>query len=272
MLFAIILPQSCFGLLRTSAEGMLSRHLLRIAALRRCAPLSSGLPQAVGELDSYCEDIVRWLKSHSRPFGSTACVATTSRIPLVSRSQSTEAARFYGAESSSSSFPPPFLQKSRTTSSAVKPQAVPAAPPTDQEVDERPLTRQEKAELAAHPSDSFHSLKGFVEHDLYKALVEKPFKFEKMSTVQEAVLGLLPELASPTARGAEKQELPEGILTVKEDGTPRRGYREMSTDLLVKAKTGTGKTLAFLIPALEARVQDLIAEQRRIKTAQPESV
>lgn len=131
------------------------------------------------------------------------------------------------------------------------------------------MTRQEKAELAAHPSDSFHSLKGYVEYDIYKALVEKPFNFEKMSTVQEAVLGLLPELVAPSARGAEKAEIPEDTVTVNEDGSPRRGYREMSTDLLVKAKTGTGKTLAFLIPALEARVQDLVQEHKRYKAANP---
>ncbi len=55
-----------------------------------------------------------------------------------------------------------------------------------------------------------------------------------MSSVQAAVLPLLPELARPH----NEDEL---------DGPPR--------DLLVKAKTGTGKTLAFLVPAIEARVK-----------------
>jgi ATP-dependent RNA helicase MSS116 len=56
-----------------------------------------------------------------------------------------------------------------------------------------------------------------------------------MTPVQAEVLGLLPKLSDPYD--------PEAA---KEDG-PR--------DLLVKAKTGTGKTLAFLVPAIEARIK-----------------
>jgi ATP-dependent RNA helicase MSS116, mitochondrial len=55
-----------------------------------------------------------------------------------------------------------------------------------------------------------------------------------MSSVQAAVLPLLPELARPF-----NEDDPHG--------SPR--------DLLVKAKTGTGKTLAFLVPAIEARIK-----------------
>jgi ATP-dependent RNA helicase MSS116 len=55
-----------------------------------------------------------------------------------------------------------------------------------------------------------------------------------MSPVQAAVLPLLPELARP-------YDEDEPV------GSPR--------DLLVKAKTGTGKTLAFLVPAIEARIK-----------------
>jgi len=55
-----------------------------------------------------------------------------------------------------------------------------------------------------------------------------------MSPVQAAVLPLLPELARPHGKD-------------ESDGPPR--------DLLVKAKTGTGKTLAFLVPAIEARIK-----------------
>ena len=55
-----------------------------------------------------------------------------------------------------------------------------------------------------------------------------------MTSVQAAVLPLLPELARPYHRD--------------EQHGPAR-------DLLVKAKTGTGKTLAFLVPAIEARIK-----------------
>lgn len=84
-----------------------------------------------------------------------------------------------------------------------------------------------------------------------------------MSVVQERVLGLLPELAAPSARGAPKAE-------VKEDtDVSARGQRAIATDLLVKAKTGTGKTVAFLVPALEARHRDLKEEARRYAEENP---
>ena len=38
-----------------------------------------------------------------------------------------------------------------------------------------------------------------------------------------------------------------------------RGENPESTDLLVKDRTGTGKTLAFLVPAIEARLNQLAA-------------
>jgi ATP-dependent RNA helicase MSS116 len=65
--------------------------------------------------------------------------------------------------------------------------------------------------------------------------VDKPFGYTTMSPVQDAVLSLLPGVA-------------EGP----------------GTDLLVKAKTGTGKTLAFLIPAIQTRFNDLEAHSERL--------
>ena len=55
-----------------------------------------------------------------------------------------------------------------------------------------------------------------------------------MSPVQAAVLPLLPGLSQPYDPNTDQ---------------PR--------DLLVRAKTGTGKTLGFLIPAVEARIRAL---------------
>jgi ATP-dependent RNA helicase MSS116 len=60
-----------------------------------------------------------------------------------------------------------------------------------------------------------------------------------MSPVQAEVLPLLPELADPYDKDSP------------EDSPPR--------DLLVKAKTGTGKTLAFLVPAIESRLKAIVA-------------
>lgn len=85
-----------------------------------------------------------------------------------------------------------------------------------------------------NPLPDFSTLRTKVNPDTLRAITDKPFNHTKMSTVQAAVLPLLPELARPYD---EHQS----------DGPPR--------DLLVKAKTGTGKTLAFLVPAIEARIK-----------------
>ena len=82
---------------------------------------------------------------------------------------------------------------------------------------------------------TFQSLKGSISYPTLKAITVKPFQLTHMSPVQAQVLPLLPQLAEaydPTSSGARP---------------PR--------DLLVKAKTGTGKTLAFLVPAIESRLK-----------------
>ncbi|KAJ3823835.1 P-loop containing nucleoside triphosphate hydrolase protein [Lentinula raphanica] len=81
---------------------------------------------------------------------------------------------------------------------------------------------------------SFETLKDVISPKTYKALVGEPMKLKFMTHVQTEVLSHLPELVKP-----HNPESP----TVR--------------DLLVRAKTGTGKTLAFLIPAIEARERAL---------------
>lgn len=109
------------------------------------------------------------------------------------------------------------------------------------------------AQAPESTTDKFTNLKGKINYDVYKALTQRPFNFEKMSSVQEAVLNLLPGLAQTTAavEGSESNAVNE------------------RADLLVKAKTGTGKTVAFLVPALEARFNDIKDEQERFKAANP---
>lgn len=80
---------------------------------------------------------------------------------------------------------------------------------------------------------AFSTIRTKVNPDTLRAITKKPFSHVHMSPVQAAVLPLLPELARP--------------YNGESDGPPR--------DLLVKAKTGTGKTLAFLVPAIEARIR-----------------
>ena len=85
-----------------------------------------------------------------------------------------------------------------------------------------------------NPSLAFSTLRMKVSSDTLRAVTDKPFNHVRMSPVQAAVLPLLPELARPY-----DEDEPHG--------PPR--------DILVKAKTGTGKTLAFLVPAIEARIK-----------------
>lgn len=93
----------------------------------------------------------------------------------------------------------------------------------------------EASELStAESQPPFTTLRTKLAPDTLRAITDKPFNHVHMSSVQAAVLPLLPELARPYD---EDEPL----------GSPR--------DLLVKAKTGTGKTLAFLVPAIEARIK-----------------
>ncbi|KAG0707988.1 P-loop containing nucleoside triphosphate hydrolase protein [Suillus ampliporus] len=86
----------------------------------------------------------------------------------------------------------------------------------------------------------WQSIEGMISNPTLRAVIDKPYQFKTMTPVQAEVVKLLPELAKPL------------------DSTSN----EVSThprDLLVKAKTGTGKTFAFLIPAIEARVNAIDA-------------
>lgn len=93
----------------------------------------------------------------------------------------------------------------------------------------------------------FSDLKGRVSDDILKAVTVRPFAFTHMTSVQEAVLPLLPGLAEPHQAEAEDGE------------RKNKNVR----DLLVRAKTGTGKTLAFLVPAMQARLNAIEAHGKQ---------
>ena len=99
---------------------------------------------------------------------------------------------------------------------------------------------QKDAEVNKLPK--FETLKGRISYDTLKAITVRPHKLTHMSAVQAEVLPLLPQIAEPYSADP-----------------PADGSQRPPRDLLVKARTGTGKTLAFLVPAIEARLQAIEA-------------
>ena len=82
---------------------------------------------------------------------------------------------------------------------------------------------------------SFETLRGVISDNTLRAI-----KHTHMSPVQAQIFPLLPDLVLPYDPAA-----PRSVNQPK--------------DLLVKAKTGTGKTMGFLIPAIEARCKAIEA-------------
>jgi ATP-dependent RNA helicase MSS116, mitochondrial len=92
----------------------------------------------------------------------------------------------------------------------------------------------------------YSSLKGTIDYDTWKALTVKPYKYTEMTAVQAAVFEHLPGLVQP-----------------HDPSLPRDGSQP-PRDLLVKAKTGTGKTAAFVVPAIEHRLNSIKAHCRQV--------
>jgi ATP-dependent RNA helicase MSS116, mitochondrial len=87
---------------------------------------------------------------------------------------------------------------------------------------------------------TFESMEGVVSKETLRALTKSPYKFTHMTPVQAAVFDYLPPLSDS-----------------HDSKAPSDGSGPPPPDLLVKAKTGTGKTAAFVIPAIEQRVKAL---------------
>ncbi|KIJ63189.1 hypothetical protein HYDPIDRAFT_168742 [Hydnomerulius pinastri MD-312] len=99
---------------------------------------------------------------------------------------------------------------------------------------------------------AFKSLKGRINYDTLKALTVRPLRLVDMTPVQERVTALLPDLVRPWD--------PEGIVSPKVPNPLPPGWEppiidpNAPRDILVRAQTGTGKTIAFLIPAIQSRL------------------
>lgn len=110
-----------------------------------------------------------------------------------------------------------------------------------QEIPSKP--QAEETRLPHDDQPKFETLENSVSPQTLKALTENPFRLVHMSPVQAAVLPLLPQLIQP--RNPDEDQ-----------AGPR--------DLMVRARTGTGKTLGFLIPAVEARLNALRAHAEQV--------
>jgi ATP-dependent RNA helicase MSS116 len=144
-------------------------------------------------------------------------------VPISIRGYAAAAVRQVETESDdffADSVPP----TARTTESFSP--AVPAAPSAP----------SAPAAPAAPAGVPFTSIKGRIDHDTFKALTFKPFKLTAMSEVQRRVMELMPFLAGGKMRGPAREEAEAEGRSIE----PEEGSRE---DLLVKAKTGTGKTI-----------------------------
>ncbi|KAG9125399.1 hypothetical protein FRC07_007758 [Ceratobasidium sp. 392] len=118
-------------------------------------------------------------------------------------------------------------------------QPPPTSPGSATENVAKNFTRRQSTADESEPESEpipFSAIQKLVTPETYKAITVRPHKLTHMTPVQAAVLPLLPQLA----KHHSEIEQVDGKLP------PR--------DLLVRAKTGTGKTLAFLVPAIEARV------------------
>ncbi|WFC98457.1 RNA helicase [Malassezia yamatoensis] len=92
---------------------------------------------------------------------------------------------------------------------------------------------------------TIEALKGSIKGETYRALTVKPFQFTNLTEVQSRVLALLPDLGQA------------GLVDTALPMSDNEGR-----DLLVKARTGTGKTVAFLVPTIESRRAALDAAKK----------
>ncbi|EMD34793.1 hypothetical protein CERSUDRAFT_116979 [Gelatoporia subvermispora B] len=122
------------------------------------------------------------------------------------------------------------------SSTATAVEEKPEEEPEDQ-LEEKPEVAEENVADSVVEGSPFSSLSKIVSYETIKAITVRPMKLTNMTSVQSAVLPLMPQLTAPYN--------PE----------PEDGSKPLARDLLVKARTGTGKTLAFLVPVIEARLK-----------------
>ncbi|KAK4700708.1 hypothetical protein P7C70_g5535, partial [Phenoliferia sp. Uapishka_3] len=156
---------------------------------------------------------------------------------------STLPTRLNQAQLRSSSFPSTFSQTPISNPRELPTSADAATPTLDKPVSE---------------AKTYLSIQNALHPQVYKAVTDRPFRYSTMTDVQAAVLSELPRLSSSPS------EIPYASLTSID-------AIDQAQDLLVRAKTGTGKTLAFLIPALEGRLRSLESFLTQYRLENPEA-
>ena len=142
--------------------------------------------------------------------------------------------------------PPPHVPRSSTSTSSATSKTFPSDTKTLRKISNPPETQAARnTNLASDSALLFSSLEGKVHRCTLDAITNGPYRYDVMSEVQSKILPGLPQLIGHGNEVEPQKQSP-------------------GTDLLVKAKTGTGKTLAFLVPAIEKRVRDLEAFRRRV--------
>ncbi|KAI3481098.1 hypothetical protein L1887_56672 [Cichorium endivia] len=220
------------ALLRCCAAALLLFHL-RIAEppLSRMPTATMASPLGLARSTSAARSISTLMRRSAIPSIVSPCAAT-----MASASRSAPLAISQCARTAFSSNLSQSIRALSQSSNTAEP-AVAAAKAADVDLSQLPKDAQSSATRTKDAT--FASLRGSIDYSLLKALTVKPFGYETMSAVQQSVLHLLPELASGV--GANATPMPDG----------------QGRDMLVKAKTGTGKTIAFLVPALEARLRSI---------------
>ncbi|KIK99670.1 hypothetical protein PAXRUDRAFT_30376 [Paxillus rubicundulus Ve08.2h10] len=180
----------------------------------------------------------------------SSTVSSNRLVVRVPRSvQNTSPGRFYNTAVSSTVTPTPPTEPPLSTGRAGPHVTAPGEEDTPTEDQDEELRTEDSS--TADPL-SFKSLKGRMNYDTLKALTVRPLKFTTMTPVQERVTALLPDLVRPwDPEGIVPRKVPNPLPPnweppVVDPNAPR--------DLLVRAKTGTGKTIAYLIPAIESRL------------------
>ncbi|KAH7882425.1 P-loop containing nucleoside triphosphate hydrolase protein [Phlebopus sp. FC_14] len=121
---------------------------------------------------------------------------------------------------------------------------------TKQSVELEPIVKQH--ENPSQPK-TWRSLRGRISRDTIKALTEGPLKLTVMTPVQSRVISLLPDLVQPWD---PKGFVPPVIYEPHPSGsTSPAEHSQSPRDLLVRARTGTGKCFTFLITAIESRLK-----------------